>query len=210
MFYSLFPVDVSVSSDLPIGAGLGSSASYSISLVAAMLTAQGFITPLKTVSNTTRTHSNQSPQIKTCDMQSEQDSITLLTTNRTQIDHSNNCNSQHLYEEQESNNCSLQTLCNWKGPQNEESNIMNDLEIECKMKKAKYEQSDSTIITTDNSFSAETLSVIVGWAYEAEKLMHGKPSGIDNSIGTLGELEIVSYRIIIVLKEHLKTISNSS
>ena len=44
IIFRIIPANISVSSDLPLGSGLGSSASYSISLVASMLTAQGFIT----------------------------------------------------------------------------------------------------------------------------------------------------------------------
>jgi mevalonate kinase len=34
----------------------------------------------------------------------------------------------------------------------------------------------------------ECLKMISNWAYEAETIIHGKPSGIDNTVSTFGEL----------------------
>jgi len=39
----------------------------------------------------------------------------------------------------------------------------------------------------DVSLSAQDLALICKWSFEAEKLVHGKPSGIDNSVCTYGE-----------------------
>ncbi|KAK3737535.1 hypothetical protein QZH41_010635, partial [Actinostola sp. cb2023] len=109
----LHSVRVSVSSNLPIGAGLGSSASYSISLITAMLVAQGFIAPVLPASYTAS--SAKRPQ----------------------------------YDDVDNKGLNLQTV-------------------------------------KENSFSPETLNIVCGWAFETERLMHGKPSGIDNSVGTFG------------------------
>lgn len=40
---------------------------------------------------------------------------------------------------------------------------------------------------TNVSLSAQDLKLICNWSLEAEKLIHGKPSGIDNSVCTYGE-----------------------
>lgn len=40
---------------------------------------------------------------------------------------------------------------------------------------------------TNVSLSAQELKLICNWSLEAEKLVHGKPSGIDNSVCTYGE-----------------------
>lgn len=173
----MFPIDVSVSSDLPISAGLGSSASYSISLIAAILTSLGYISTIKT--NTTTIQIDKL-------MQDFKTPSRTTTTTRTQIDQSDT--SSYLNVGQESNSDSSQT-CNLKRPQNEQLSFENiNLQIGCQTKRLKFEQSE-------NSFSSDTLHVIVGWAYEAEKLLHGKPSGIDNSIGTLGMMKLFWYFI---------------
>ena len=40
---------------------------------------------------------------------------------------------------------------------------------------------------TNVSLSAHDLELICKWSLEAEKLVHGKPSGIDNSVCTYGK-----------------------
>lgn len=40
---------------------------------------------------------------------------------------------------------------------------------------------------TNASLSAQDLELICQWSLEAEKLVHGKPSGIDNSVCTYGK-----------------------
>ena len=95
--FSLFPSAVTISSNLPIGAGLGSSASFCVSLAAALLTA--------------KLYSN-----------AEGDSIDDIT------------DSAHK----------------------------------------------SVNLDEDN------LELINKWAFEGEKIIHGRPSGIDNNVSTFG------------------------
>lgn len=52
--------------------------------------------------------------------------------------------------------------------------------------------SPSTVVSatdaeTNVSLSAQDLELICKWSLEGEKLVHGKPSGIDNSVCTYGK-----------------------
>lgn len=108
-----------VSSNLPIGAGLGSSASYSISLATSMLLAVGSI-PVSSQTKVNTTHQKQE-------------------------------------QKEEDGSCT---------PENKRARLMTSGEY---------------------ALSKESLKLVCDWAFEAEKLIHGSPSGIDNSISTYGK-----------------------
>ena len=95
--FSLFPSAVTISSNLPIGAGLGSSASFCVSLAAALLMAKFYAN-------------------------AEGDSIDHIT-----------------------------------------DSVHKSLNID-----------------------EDNLELINKWAFEGEKIIHGRPSGIDNNVSTFG------------------------
>jgi mevalonate kinase len=40
------------------------------------------------------------------------------------------------------------------------------------------------------SFDKDDLELVNQWAFQGEKIIHGKPSGIDNAVSTFGRLLI--------------------
>lgn len=122
-------IDIFISSELPFGAGLGSSAAYSVCL------ATGLLTYCNSVCKDVSDHTVQSPVVIP-------DSLKDHLANRG-----------IAYDDI----CSHQRCC-----------------------------------LTQNE-----LKLINKWSFEAEKLVHGTPSGIDNTISVFGNEIIIECSLII-------------
>lgn len=116
------PADVSVTTELPVGAGLGSSAAFCVAVSSVLLAKAGII---------------------------GKDSLESLE-------------SLESFESLEKNN-----------------ETKGSSELESKGAKG----------TRDwKRLSKEDLALVNSWAYEGEKILHGNPSGVDNSVSTYGHM----------------------
>ena len=127
---SLPGIDIFIYSQLPFGAGLGSSAAFSVCIAAGLLTCCGAIT----VCNKEEANSDMK--------------------------------SHHLPE------IMLEYL-----KERGEGELLTDAVGSC------------------GEYCKEELELINKWSYEAETIVHGTPSGIDNSISVFGEIVFI---IIII------------
>ena len=115
--HTITGLQVYISSQLPFGAGLGSSAAYSACLVTSILTSCGIIRGIQT-NDTTQLSSHAIPELL----------------------------------------------------------------------KAKIIESHSDVNQLQYRLSQDELKLINKWIYETEKLIHGTPSGIDNTISVFGNV----------------------
>ena len=132
---------------LPAGAGLGSSAAFSVCLAAGMLSHSGTITSLN---------------------------------------HSTSCDQGEKSTKEQSSQCTDTCM----GPTGSTNSCLIPDIICKKMKDCGYTESLSQLAQCDGEYrtwSKAELDIINKWGFEAEKLIHGTPSGIDNSISTFGK-----------------------
>lgn len=130
---ALTGIDILIYSQLPFGAGLGSSAAYSACIAAGLLTCCGAITVNKEeASSDTRTH--------------------------------------HLPE------MMLEYI-----KEIGEGELLADA------------------VSSSGEYSKDDLELINKWSYEAETLVHGTPSGIDNSISVFGKRDKECLLLFIYL-----------
>ena len=147
---SISGLSVTIVSNLPFGAGLGSSAAYSVCLSAAFLTAMADRKSAGTCesSNISAQHEQQSPST----------SSQCTKYQSTSLD-----------SELSDSQCFPQ-------------DIRRRLEIESCMSLGD--------LSAKPWKQVGLLDSVNKWGFEAEKLIHGTPSGIDNSISTFGMLSL--------------------
>lgn len=128
------PMEVTVTSEIPIGAGLGSSAAYSVAIAGAL-------------------HRLNNPHRKGS-----------LTRNS-------------LLDQENNNHAGLKTL---------QTNGVKKQKLEARIS---LRSPNASLV---ENFSSAAQEEICQWAFLAEKILHGNPSGIDNSVCTFGGL--LSYQ----------------
>lgn len=132
---------VTVLSTLPASAGLGSSAAFSVSLAACLLSLNGSIKPLL--------HSEQEGEHLAQTVSTEEDGILRKDVALPQA-------------------------------------VLERLD------KVGVNVSASNTAGVSTEWSGHELDIINDWGLKAEKLIHGTPSGIDNSVSTFGE-SVICY-----------------
>lgn len=144
-------LSVTIVSNLPFGAGLGSSAAYSVCLSAAFLVAMADAKSAETGPSTCENNTNIQPEQQSSSTLSK---CTVYQSTSLASELSDSlCFPQDIRQRLESESCVS----------------LGDL-------------------TAKPWRQVGLLESVNKWGFEAEKLIHGTPSGIDNSISTFGML----------------------
>lgn len=170
VYRSLSGLRVTIMSTLPFGAGLGSSAAYSVCLSAAFLQAM-------TAKSSTKSHTDVSTPLK---QPVPSQALSTNTTKRPPPDTVSG-------EDESVLDC---------GSIPEE--IQGRLEKEADVKLSSLGVSAWS--------QRELLDSANEWGFKAEKIIHGTPSGIDNSISTFGMLGLIFWLYFFCSKSTLEIV----
>lgn len=160
---------VTVVASLPASAGLGSSAAYSVCIAAALLCNSGAISKVELFDSVCDSRASVKEECKTENGQQHKDMSSVV----------------------ENSLCAEEDRVRLSGHSTVMANCLPEVLLK-KIKECGQLKSEKCHSVVWNHHELEQINK---WGFEAEKLIHGTPSGIDNSISTFGmELHCIYNR----------------